>query len=109
MLGAAHFCLCATQSQIAAVIFVAFCAAGAVALLRARVVRRWAHWEFWPARLFYLPVAAYYCWLALRYRSFTLPSAANPGMPTGGFVGESKYAIIDVLQRAHPIRSPTDI
>lgn len=94
----------ATQSQIASVIFVAFCASGAVALLRARVIRRWAHWEFWPAPLFYLPVAAYYCCLALRYRSFTLPSAANPAIPTGGLVGESKCAILDLLQSAHPNR-----
>ena len=117
------------QSQVASVIFVGLCAAGAFALLRKPVVagigdpgrswtqqrpmgrdhrsrlqllRRWAHWEFWPAWLFYLPVAAYYSWLGLRYRSFTLPSAANPVIPTGGLVGESKAAIIDLLQRAHP-------
>ena len=28
-----------------------------------------AHWEFWPAWLFYLPVAVYYGWLTLRFRS----------------------------------------
>ena len=60
------------------------------------------HWEFWPAWLFYLPVAIYYGWLALRHRSFTLPSAANPGIPTGGLVGESKFAIIDLLHGKHP-------
>jgi hypothetical protein len=61
-------------------------------------VRRWQHWEFWPAWLFYLPVAVYYGWLAVRFRSFTLPSAANPAIPTGGLVGESKCAIIDALR-----------
>lgn len=65
-------------------------------------VRRWVQWEFWPAWLFYLPVAIYYCWLGLRYRSFTLPSAANPVIPTGGLVGESKCAIIELLHLRNP-------
>ena len=62
-------------------------------------VRRWTHWEFWPAWLFYLPVAVYYIWLAIRYRGFTVPTSANPGMVTGGFVGESKYEILQQLQQ----------
>ncbi len=66
------------------------------------VVRRWARWEFWPAWLFYLPVAFYYVWLGLRYRSFTLPSAANPGIPTGGLIGESKCAILAALHEVNP-------
>lgn len=96
------------QNKVAAVVFVAVCLVGAIAFFRTmRVrqpafVRRWRHWEFWPAWLFYLPVVIYYGWLALRYRSFTLPSAANPAIPTGGLVGESKFAILDLLQRAHP-------
>ena len=36
----------------------------AIASVPAVCSRRWAHWEFWPAWLFYLPVAAYYVWLA---------------------------------------------
>lgn len=64
-------------------------------------VRRWRHWEFWPAWLFYLPVVAHYCWLSLRYRSLTLPSASNPAIPTGGLVGESKCAIIDLLREGN--------
>ena len=64
------------------------------------LIRRWAHWEFWPAWLFYIPVGAYYLWLSVRYRSFSLPTSANPGMTTGGFIGESKYEILQQLQRA---------
>ncbi|MEP6685780.1 MAG: VTT domain-containing protein, partial [Verrucomicrobiota bacterium] len=63
-------------------------------------IRRWQHWEFWPAWLFYIPVGAYYMWLSLRYRSFTLPTAANPGLENGGFVGESKIEILRQLYRA---------
>ncbi len=66
------------------------------------VVRRWTHWEFWPAWLFYIPVALYYLWLAVRYRSLSLPTAANPGMATGGFVGESKFEILDQLHATSP-------
>ena len=62
-------------------------------------VRRWAHWEFWPAWLFYLPVAVCYVWLAVRYRGFSVPTSANPGIATGGFIGESKYEILQQLQR----------
>jgi membrane protein DedA with SNARE-associated domain len=64
-------------------------------------VRRWAHWEFWPAWLFYIPVAAYYVWLAIRYRGFSVPTSANPGIATGGFIGESKCEILQQLQRVN--------
>src|SRR5438093_9548879 len=64
--------------------------------------RRWTHWEFWPAWLFYIPVALYYFWLAVRYRNLSLPTAANPGMATGGFVGESKFEILDQLHATSP-------
>jgi hypothetical protein len=66
------------------------------------MLRRWTRWEFWPPVLFYAPVAAYYLRLALRYRSLTLPSSANPGMFSGGLVGESKSAILAELQANSP-------
>jgi membrane protein DedA with SNARE-associated domain len=59
-------------------------------------------WEFWPAWLFYSPVALNYLWLAARYRGFTLPTAANPGIFSGGFVGESKIGTLANLQAHHP-------
>lgn len=59
---------------------------------------RCTRWEFWPAWLFYIPVVAYYLLLSLRYRSFTLPTAANPAIPSGGMIGESKIAILDALR-----------
>lgn len=51
-------------------------------------------WEFWPAWLFNIPVAMWITFLAARYRSLTLFSLANPGIEDGGFVGESKSAIL---------------
>jgi hypothetical protein len=64
-------------------------------------VRRWSRWEFWPPYVFYPPVIAYIAYLGLRFRSFTLFTAANPAMPAGGFVGESKHAILGYLKNGH--------
>jgi membrane protein DedA with SNARE-associated domain len=65
-------------------------------------IRRWTHWEFWPAWLFYIPVGVYYAGLAIRHRSLTVPTSANPGIATGGFIGESKLAILEQLRRTSP-------
>lgn len=63
---------------------------------------RWRHWEFWPGWLFYPPVGIYCAWLAIKYRGLTLPTAANPGIFTGGLVGESKTAMLDELWATSP-------
>jgi hypothetical protein len=60
---------------------------------------RLARWEFWPPWAAYPPVAGYVIGLALRHRSLTVFTAANPSIPAGGFVGESK---IDILRRLGP-------
>lgn len=59
--------------------------------------RRLTRWEFWPRWAFYPPVVLYVLYLGMRYRAPTLFTAANPAMPDGGFVGESKTAILDSL------------
>jgi membrane protein DedA with SNARE-associated domain len=63
---------------------------------------RLKHWEFWPPVVFYIPVAAKYLTLAIKYRSFSLPTLANPGMYMGGVIGESKFETLADLARAHP-------
>ncbi|MDE3122620.1 MAG: hypothetical protein KGK00_12660 [Paracoccaceae bacterium] len=55
--------------------------------------------ELWPARFFYIPMIIQWGYLALRYRSITLPTLANPGMEAGGLVGESKFDILSQLGR----------
>ena len=65
-------------------------------------VRRCLRWEFWPAWLFYIPVGVYYAWLAIRHGSLSVPTSANPGIATGGFIGESKLEILDQLRRTSP-------
>jgi hypothetical protein len=49
--------------------------------------------EFWPGWLFYAPVVVHWLILGLRYRDFSLPTAANPNITTGGLCGESKLSI----------------
>ena len=53
-------------------------------------------------------MAPYILFLAIRHRSLTLFTVANPGIPSGGFVGESKSAILGNLapvpEFAHVLR-----
>ncbi|MBK5911072.1 hypothetical protein CCR85_06150 [Rhodothalassium salexigens] len=57
-----------------------------------------APFELWPMRLFYSPVPVMMAWLSLRYGGITLPTAANPGLRYGGFVGESKLEALALFQ-----------
>lgn len=50
--------------------------------------------EFWPGWLFYTPVVAHWILLGLRHGDFSLPTAANPRITTGGLCGESKLSIL---------------
>jgi membrane protein DedA with SNARE-associated domain len=50
-----------------------------------------------PNPVLYIPVGLYYLYLGLRYRSFTLPSASNPKIETGGFMGESKASVMRMV------------
>ncbi len=57
--------------------------------------REMSRFEYWPGWLFYTPVVAWWVLLGLRHGDFSLPSAANPGISTGGLCGESKTSILD--------------
>jgi membrane protein DedA with SNARE-associated domain len=65
-------------------------------------IQRWMQWEFWPAWLFYLPIGLNYLRLSIKYRSLSLPTCANPGMFTGGMIGESKHETLSALARMNP-------
>ena len=65
-------------------------------------LKKMGRWEFWPPVVFYIPVAAKYLALAIKYRSFSLPTLANPSMYIGGVIGESKFETLADLLRAHP-------
>jgi membrane protein DedA with SNARE-associated domain len=65
-------------------------------------IARWTRWEFWPMWLFYPPVALYYLWLTLKYRGTMLPTVSNPGIFSGGIVGESKMETLRDLMSTSP-------
>jgi membrane protein DedA with SNARE-associated domain len=71
-------------------------------LLGSPFVQRWTKWEFWPAWLFYFPVGLNYLRLSFKYRSLSLPTCANPGMFTGGMIGESKQETLSALAERNP-------
>jgi hypothetical protein len=63
-------------------------------------IRRVTQWEFWPPWAAYIPLIPYLFYLAWKHRSLTLFTATNPGIPTGGFLGESKTRILAALPEA---------
>ncbi len=64
--------------------------------------------ERMPKWLICVPLVIQWLWLGLRYRSLTLPSAANPAITSGGLVGEGKLEYFNgmgSLARAATARS----
>ncbi|MCX7744466.1 MAG: D-alanine--D-alanine ligase [Flavobacteriales bacterium] len=55
------------------------------------------HWEYWPFAIVYFPVFFYYAWLCIRARALWFFSAANPGIETGGMLGETKTPILQMV------------
>lgn len=51
--------------------------------------------ERMPKWLICIPLTVQWLWLALRYRSLTLPTIANPAITAGGLVGEGKLEYFD--------------
>lgn len=62
--------------------------------------RRTTRWEFWPTWAFYSPLLPYLGYLAVKHRGAAVVTAANPAIEAGGFVRESKYAILQGLAGA---------
>ncbi len=65
--------------------------------------RRATRWEYWPPWVTYAPVVVYVLWLMARHRSATAFTAANPAIPAGGVVGESKSEILRGLGPDAPV------
>ncbi len=64
------------------------------------------NYEYWAWWVFYLPMAPYWLYLAIRTRSLTFFTAANPGIEAGGFYGEKK---MDILKNIRPDLLPKTI
>lgn len=71
---------------------------------RARLRGKWiraTRWEFWPSWQVNGPLFVYMVMYSLfRYRNPMLVTAVNPLMPHGGFLGESKSAILSAFRGA---------
>lgn len=94
----------------------ALIAQGGTQLLRARW-HRWTHFEFWPIWAAYLPVFCAVPFWTLRFGGLWSWKFSNPAIPGGGFQGESKSAILEVLAAANaplprwqclPAQSPSE-
>jgi membrane protein DedA with SNARE-associated domain len=70
-------------------------------------LRKYRRWEFWPAWLFYPPVALMCLWHAIRFGGLSLPTLANPGQRNGGIVGESKFQLLQELATVAPEAVPS--
>jgi hypothetical protein len=55
------------------------------------------NWEYWPFGIIQLPIFFLWLWYALKERSLFYFSASNPGILTGGMMGESKYEVLQLV------------
>ncbi|MCZ4696307.1 ATP-grasp domain-containing protein [Ancylomarina euxinus] len=58
---------------------------------------KWINFEFWPAWLFYAPMFLYGFVLAIKSKSFSYFTAANPEMAFGGAYGTDKTKLLNLL------------
>lgn len=55
------------------------------------------NWEYWPFGIIQLPLVFMWLWYSLKERSFFYFTASNPGIYTGGMMGESKFEVLSML------------
>lgn len=72
-------------------------------LLHSNFIIKFRSWEHWPFGIVQAPAFVYWLWLSLKARSLFFFSASNPGIPTGGMFGESKF---DILKKIPPTVQP---
>ena len=57
------------------------------------------HWEAWPFKLLYAPIAPAWCWYMIRSRAFWFFTPSNPKLTFGGMEGEPKKEMYDLLPK----------
>jgi hypothetical protein len=55
------------------------------------------NWEYWPFGIIQLPLFFMWLWYSIRERSFFYFSASNPGILSGGMMGESKFEVLSLI------------
>ncbi|CAN5566195.1 D-alanine--D-alanine ligase [soil metagenome] len=59
------------------------------------------NWEYWPFDLVYAPIYLYWVWLGIKARTFFFFNTSNPSIKNGGFLGESKKEIYDIMPQQY--------
>lgn len=62
---------------------------------------KYTNYEYWPWLMFYIPVLPYWLYLAVKNKSLAYFSVANPGIELGGFYGESKSKILNLIDKQY--------
>jgi len=81
--------------------------------LKSKFLIKLTNWEYWPFGILQGPALVYWLLLAVRARSLFFFSASNPGILSGGMMGESKADILnkipdDVKPKTVLIKLPAD-
>jgi hypothetical protein len=64
-----------------------------------RFTEKLNNWELWPFGLRYLPITPKWLWYCIRSGSFWFFTASNPTLTFGGFEGEGKKEMYDLLPK----------
>ncbi len=65
--------------------------------------KRIVNWEFWPPYIIYFFVVIYSFWLWMKYKKPGIFVHANPAIPYGGFIKESKYQILNGISSSNSV------
>lgn len=62
----------------------------------------WLHklrnWEYWPVYVIYMPTFFLWLWYMIKFRSIRFYHRVNPAIKNGGFWGDSKMKIYELLK-----------
>lgn len=72
---------------------------------RSNFIIKLTSWEYWPFGILQGPVFLYWIFLAVRARSIFFFSASNPGILSGGMMGESKSDVLKLVP--HDVKPAT--
>src|SRR6185437_3356267 len=62
-----------------------------------KIIKRFSDWHHWPFFPFYFPLFFAWTWYIIKSRSFWFFSSSNPTLAFGGFEGETKKEMYDLL------------
>lgn len=58
-----------------------------------------SHWEYWPVYIVYIPTFFLWIWYMIKFRSLKFYKFSNPNIKNGGFYGDSKKDIYELLPK----------